>query len=59
MATQEISPNLQTHLFLHTDDQFECLEPPPLNVEDYLYSLGDSEGISDLFDIAADMPDFS
>ena len=46
----EISPNLQSHLFLHTDDQFESLEPP-LNVDDYLCSLEDTEGITDLFDI--------
>ena len=32
------------------DDHFEHLEPP-LNEEDYLFSLGDSEGISDLFDL--------
>ena len=45
-------------LFLHTDDQnnannnnvlgFEQLEPP-INSEDYLFSLDESEGISDLF----------
>lgn len=49
-AVTEISPNLQSHLFLHTDDQFESLEPP-LNVDDYLCSLEDTEGITDLFDI--------
>lgn len=56
LEEQDISPNSQDHLFLHTDDQhtdttqFEHLEPP-LSEEDYMFSLTQAEGISDLFDI--------
>ena len=49
LHTHEISPNIQSHLFLHTDDQFETLEP--IRMEDYLFSLDDNEGIADLFDV--------
>lgn len=55
-ALPEVSPNVQSHLFLHTDDQnevdshFEQLQPS-LSVDDYMFSLENTEGISDLFDI--------
>ncbi len=56
LAEQDISPDCPINLFLHTDDQnsfdthFEPLEPPLSDV-DYMFSLQQGEGISDLFDV--------
>ncbi|XP_013413632.1 transcription factor E2F6 [Lingula anatina] len=53
---QDISPDAEGQSLLqqtedqHFDVPFVCLEPP-LSEEDYMFSLEDSEGISDLFDV--------
>ena len=54
LEDQDISPDLSTSLLLqttdqHIDDNFVHLEPP-LGLDDYIFSLGEGEGISDLFD---------
>ena len=51
---EDISPDSDHNLLLHTDDQnfdahFEHLQPP-VNEEDYMFSLEQGEGIGDLFD---------
>ncbi len=55
LDSEDISAEIDAQLLLHTDDQnldahFESLEPP-LEDSDYLFSLDQGEGISDLFDI--------
>ena len=62
LEEQDISPENERTNLMQTEDQnldttpFVHLEPP-LNEEDYIFSLEDSEGISDLFD-AYDFKDF-
>ena len=66
ITAQDISPENDDNLLLHTDDQyvdmqFEQLEPPLADV-DYIFSLEQGEGISDLFDIDTsdlDLPDLT
>ncbi|XP_052271226.1 transcription factor E2F3-like isoform X2 [Dreissena polymorpha] len=56
LEDQDISPNLDHSLLLQTEDQhqnddnFVQLEPPIGALEDYMFSLEETEGISDLFD---------
>ena len=55
LDTQDLLPDEDNSLFLNTNDQFDAesfaqLEPP-LSEEDYMFSLEQNEGISDLFDI--------
>lgn len=61
LEEQDISPDCTGNIFLQTDDQhleenlglasnFQQLEPPLVD-EDYIFSLGHGEGISDLFDV--------
>ena len=55
LEDQDISPDLGTSLLLqttdqHIDDNFVHLEPPLGGLDDYIFSLGEGEGISDLFD---------
>ena len=61
---QDISPDCPGNIFLQTDDQnfeltlagnsgpnFQQLELPFCD-DDYMFSLGQGEGISDLFDVS-------
>jgi hypothetical protein len=55
LEDQDISPDLTASLLLQTtdqnlDDNFVQLEPPLGPLEDYIFSLEEGEGISDLFD---------
>lgn len=55
LEDQDISPDLGESLLLQTTDQnidenFVQLEPPLGPLEDYIFSLEEGEGISDLFD---------
>ena len=55
LEDQDISPDLGHSLLLqttdqHIDDNFVHLEPPIGGLDDYIFSLGEGEGISDLFD---------
>jgi len=58
LEAQDISPETPFTLFQHTDDQnfldahFEQLQPPINDTSDYIFSLSEGEGISDLFDIS-------
>ena len=54
LEDQDISPNLGQSLLLQTEDQniddnFVHIEPP-IELDEYIFSLGEGEGISDLFD---------
>ena len=61
MDDHDLDPDTATsNLCLNTIDQnldptltFEHLEPPSFSEEDYMFSLSQGEGISDLFDIDA------
>jgi len=62
LEDQDISPDLGQSLLLQTEDQnaddnFVQLEPPIGALDDYMFSLEETEGISDLFDNY--LPDFS
>ncbi|KAL4218266.1 E2F transcription factor 3 [Mactra antiquata] len=55
LEDQDISPDLGHSLLLQTEDQniddnFVQIEPPLGPLEDYMFSLEQGEGISDLFD---------
>ena len=55
LEDQDISPDLSQSLLLQTEDQniddnFVTIEPPLGELEDYMFSLEEGEGISDLFD---------
>ena len=54
LAETDILPDVDENLFLNTSDQHEWnhLEPP-FSEEDYMFSLQQNEGITDLFDIDA------
>ena len=55
LEDQDISPDLGHSLLLQTEDQnidenFVQVEPILGSLEDYMFSLEEGEGISDLFD---------
>lgn len=55
LEDQDISPDLGQSLLLQTEDQniddnFVQIEPPLGDIDDYVFSLEEGEGISDLFD---------
>ncbi|XP_052765473.1 transcription factor E2F3-like [Mya arenaria] len=55
LEDQDISPDLGQSLLMqtedqHSDDNFVQLEPPIGALDDYMFSLEETEGISDLFD---------
>jgi hypothetical protein len=50
LEDQDISPDSFRNILPQTEDQdFLCIEPP-ISLDDYLFSMDNSEGISDLFD---------
>lgn len=50
LEDQDISPDSFRNILPQTEDQdFLCIEPP-ISLDDYLFSMDNSEGICDLFD---------
>ena len=50
LEDQDISPDSFHNILPQTEDQDFLSIEPPISLDDYLFSMDSSEGISDLFD---------